>query len=236
MPRPRPPPPPAPRAAPKPPDRPTKVTRPRDPVATQARILDAATAEFARKGLAGARVDAIAARAKINKRMLYHYFGSKNELFLAVLENAYGAIRTAERRLDLQNLDPVAAITRLVEFTWGYYQRHPEFLRLLNTENLHRAAHLKRSRRISELHSGFVALLGDHLERGARAGLFRTGIDPMQVYISIAALGYYYLTNRFTLSVIYAMELGAPRALEARGQVIVDMILRYVCVSPGIPT
>lgn len=209
--------------------------RPRDPVATRARILAAATAEFAKRGLAGARVDTIASRAKINKRMIYHYFHSKDELFLTVLEEAYGAIRGAERRLDLEHLDPEAAITRLIEFTWSYYQRNPEFLRLLNTENLHRAVHLKRSARIAEMHSHFVALIADLLARGVRSGKFRPGIDPMQVYISIAALGYYYLTNRFTLSVIYGTDLGTREALELRRGVIIDVILSYLRTSKAKP-
>jgi AcrR family transcriptional regulator len=203
--------------------------RTRDPVATRSRILAAAKAEFSRKGLAGARVDTIAERARINKRMIYHYFGSKNALYLAVLEDSYGDLRAAEHRLDLDHLEPVAAITRLVEFTWGYYIKNPEFLRLINTENLHRAAYLKRSSRIADMHSPFVALIGRLLQRGAEAGVFRDGLDPNQVYISIAALGYYYLNNRHTLSVIYGFDLGAPEALERRRQVIVDTILSYLC-------
>jgi AcrR family transcriptional regulator len=202
--------------------------RARDPAASRARILAAAKAEFARMGFAGARVDKIAVRARINKRMLYHYFGNKGGLYLAVLEDAYGGIRTAERALDLEHLDPIAAITRLVEFTWGYYIRNPEFMRLINTENLHRAAYLKRSKRIAEMHSPFVALIGRLLQRGAEAGVFRDGLDPNQVYISIAALGYYYLNNRHTLSVIYRFDLGAKEALERRRAVIVDIVLSYL--------
>ena len=206
----------------------TAKTRARDPVASRGRILAAAKAEFARKGLAGARVDTIAERACINKRMIYHYFGSKNDLYLAVLEEAYGDIRLAERLLDLEHLEPVEAITKLVEFTWGYYIRNPEFLRLINTENLHRAAHLKRSKRIAEMHSPFVALIERVLRRGAERGLFRDDLDPNQVYISIAALGYYYLNNRYTLSVIYGFDLGAKDALDRRRSVIVDIILSYL--------
>ena len=202
--------------------------RARDPAASRLRILAAAKAEFARKGLAGARVDTIAERARINKRMIYHYFGSKNDLYLAVLEEAYGDIRLAERLLDLEHLDPVEAITKLVEFTWGYYIRNPEFLRLINTENLHRAAHLKRSKRIAEMHSPFVSLIERVLRRGAELGLFRDDLDPNQVYISIAALGYYYLNNRYTLSVIYGFDLGAKDALERRRAVIVDIVLSYL--------
>jgi AcrR family transcriptional regulator len=197
-------------------------------VASRARILAAAKTEFARKGLAGARVDKIADRARINKRMIYHYFGSKGGLYLTVLEDAYEGIRSAERALQLEHLDPVTAVTRLVEFTWGYYIRNPEFLRLLNTENLHRAAYLKRSKRIAEMHSPFVAQIGLLLRRGAEAGVFRDDLDPNQVYISIAALGYYYLNNQYTLSVIYGFDLGATDALERRGAVIVDIVLSYL--------
>ena len=209
-----------------------RVPRPRDPAATQMRILTAATAEFARHGLGGARVDAIASRAKVNKRMIYHYFNSKDDLFLVVLEEAYGSIRSAERRLDLENLDPLAAIVKLIGFTWTYYQKHPEFLRLLSSENIHRAIHLKRSKRIPEMHSGFIALIQDLLDRGVRAGVFRPGVSAMQVYISIAALGYYFLTNRFTLSVIYGIDLSADAALEERRQVIIDTIVCYIRQDP----
>lgn len=173
-------------------------------------------------------MDRIAARARLNKRMIYHYFGSKSGLYLAVREATYGDIRAAERTLDLEHLEPVAAVTRLVQFTWDYYLRHPEFLRLINTENLHRATHLRRSRRIAEMHSPFVELIAQLLRRGEAAGLFRAGLDPRQVYISIAALGYFYLNNRFTLSVIYGTDLSAPAALQQRRAVIVETVLAYL--------
>lgn len=204
-------------------------TRPaRDAAATRERILKAAKLEFAKKGLGGARVDEIAERAKINKRMLYVYFGNKEDLFLAVLEEAYADIRRAETRLELEHLEPVQALTKLVRFTWSYYLKHPEFLRLINSENLHRARHLKRSDRIKEMHSPFIKMIGDLLERGAADGVFRADIDPNQLYISIAALGFYYLTNRHTLSVIYGRNLGAAPALDERLAAIEDMVCRTV--------
>ncbi len=205
-----------------------KPKRLRDATATRLRILKAAKSEFAKKGLAGARVDEIASRADINKRMLYVYFGNKEDLFLAVLEEAYADIRGAEQKLELEHLAPIEALTTLVRFTWNYYLKHPEFLRLINSENLHRGRHLKRSARIKEMHSPFVRMIADLLKRGADAGVFRTGIDPNQLYISIAALGYYYLTNRFTLSVIYGRHLGAKPALDERLEAIEDMVLRTV--------
>src|SRR5689334_24240710 len=167
----------------------------RDAGRTQGAILAAATREFARYGMGGARVDRIAARARTNKRMLYYYFGNKEALFLAVLESAYARIRAAETQLSLLDVEPVESVRRLVEFTWNYYLAHPEFLTLLNSENLHRARHLKRSRQIAAMHSPLVAMLRGLLERGVRTGQFRRGVDPVQLYISIAALGYFYLSN-----------------------------------------
>ena len=206
--------------------------RVRDPVATQARILAAAKAEFARKGLAGGRVDEIAARAKINKRMIYHYFASKDQLFLAVLEAAYDDIRSKERALRLASLAPVAAIEKLVTFTWSYFVKNPEFLRLLNSANLHRGVHLKQSKRVKAMHVPFMEMIREVLQRGEAAGLFRSGIDPVQLYISITALAYYYLTNRYTTSIIYDTDLNTPEALTRRHEVIQDTILRYVLKEP----
>jgi AcrR family transcriptional regulator len=188
----------------------------RDPKGTQARILDAATREFARFGLGGARVDRIAARAGANKRMLYYYFGDKDGLFLAVLEHAYASIRSAEQALHLLDTPPVAAVARLVEFTWRYYLEHPEFLTLLNSENLHRARHLKRSKQIRATNSPLIATLREVLRRGEAQGLFRRGVDPLQLYISIAGLAYFYLSNNHTLSQVFDRDLAAPAAREDR--------------------
>lgn len=193
------------------------------------RILRAATAEFARRGLGGARVDRIAARAGANKRMLYYYFGSKDDLFLAVLEAAYARIRNAEKALRLEDVDPEEAIRRLVAFTWNYYLTHPEFMTLLNSENLHRGRHVRRSRRVAEMHSPFVATIREVLERGARAGKFRDGVDPVQLYISIAGLGYFYLSNRYTLSAIFRRDLMAPRSRAARLKHMTELVLGYLC-------
>ncbi len=207
---------------------PTPAVRTRDPVATRRRILDAAKTEFARLGLGGARVDAIAARAKANKRMLYHYFGSKQGLFLAVLEDAYGGIRAAERKLELEHLEPLEALRTLVTFTWNYYLKHPEFLTLVNSENLHKARHLKKSKVIGEMHEYLVAMVAGLLQRGVRQGVFRKGVDPVQLSITIAAIGYYYLTNRFTGAIIYRRDLMTAQALEERLAFNLDTILRLV--------
>ena len=200
----------------------------RDPERNQERILKAATGEFARFGLGGARVDRIAARAGANKRMLYYYYGNKEDLFLAVLEAAYAQIRSAEQSLHLADLDPEEGIRRLIEFTWRYYLAHPEFLTLLNSENLHLARHLKRSKHVAAMHSPFVATIQEILERGARAGRFRSGVDPVQLYISIAALGYFYLSNRHTLSTIFRRQLLAPGHRAERLQHMTALVLGYL--------
>lgn len=200
----------------------------RDPERTKARILDAATEEFAHYGLGGARVDRIAQRAGANKRMLYYYFGSKDDLFLAALERSYAQIRGAERELDLEHADPREALKRLVEFTWRYYLEHPEFMTLLNSENLHKGRHLRRSRRVRALHSPLVEMLRGILRRGEREGFFRPGIDPVQLYISIAGEGYFYLCNRYTLSRIFDRDLMAPRALAGRARHITEMVLNGI--------
>ncbi|MFV0490500.1 MAG: TetR family transcriptional regulator [Pseudorhodobacter sp.] len=202
--------------------------RARDAEATRARILAAAKREFSQNGLGGARVDEIAARAKANKRMIYHYFGSKEALFQTVLEQAYLDIREAEKKLELDNLAPEAALEKLVRFTWSYYLKNPEFITLINSENLHRARHMKKSEAIRTASRKFLVMVGSLLERGARAGVFRKGIDPVQINITIAAIGYYYLTNRFTGSIIYDRDLMSPEALDERLAFNIETIMRLV--------
>ena len=196
----------------------------RDPGRTRARILAAATDEFSRYGLGGARVDRIAAAADTNKRMLYYYFGNKEGLFLAVLESTYAHIRSAEMKLKLDTVEPVEGIRRLVAFTWRYYLENPQFLTLLNSENLHQARHLKTSKRIAAMHSPFVATIADLLARGEHRGVIRPGIDPVQLYISIAALSYFYLSNQHTLSTIFVRDPMSPRAKAARLKHMTELV------------
>jgi AcrR family transcriptional regulator len=200
----------------------------RDAERTRAAILDAATREFARHGLGGARVDRIAAKASINKRMLYHYFGAKEALFLAVLEATYARIRTAELSLSLLDVSPTESVRRLVEFTWRYYLDHPEFLTLLNSENLYRARHLKRSQSLRAMNSPLIDTLAEVLARGEREGAFRSGVDPLQLYVSIAALAYFYLSNNYTLSTIFGRDLGTPTARRARLAHMITVVLGYL--------
>src|SRR5689334_20329982 len=200
----------------------------RDAGRTQGAILAAATREFARYGMGGARVDRIAARARTNKRMLYYYFGNKEALFLAVLESAYARIRAAETQLSLLDVEPVESVRRLVEFTWNYYLAHPEFLTLLNSENLHRARHLKRSRNVRAMNSPVIETLADVLARGARTKQFRNGVDALQLYISIAALSYFYLGNNHTLSAVFGRDLATARAKRERLAHMTDVVLGYL--------
>jgi len=207
------------------------VPRTRNAEDTQKRILKAAKREFARCGLAGARVDVIAERGKINKRMIYHYFGSKRELFQRVLEEAYTDIRTAEQKLQLDQLPARDALEKLVRFTWEYYLKNPEFITLVNSENLHKAVHLKKSTTIKVVSRRFVEMVDDLLKRGVEEGVFRPGVDPVQLNISIAGIAYYYLTNRYTGSIVFERNLMDKAALEERLQFNIETILRMVCVE-----
>ena len=200
----------------------------RDPVRTREAILAAAQNEFALKGLSGGRVDEIARRARANKRMIYHYFGSKQGLYLATLERVYEGLRGSERTLELADLEPAAAIARLIEFNFDYCRAHPELISLINNENLHRARHLRKSKKVRELHSPFVRLIADILKRGEAQGVFRPGLDPVNLYVSIAAMSYFYLSNNWTLSAIFGRPLGTDAACRRRKQHNVDMILSAI--------
>ncbi len=200
----------------------------RDAEATRRRILDAAEAEFSAKGLAGARVDVIAAGAGANKRMIYYYFGNKENLYIAVLENAYTHMRQQESGLSLSRLDPLAAIRALVLFKFDYYERHPVLISLLNAENVHGARYLRRSRNVTKLYMPLVETLSEILRAGTKAGVMRTGIDPVELYVSIAALSYFYFSNKATLSNAFGRAFDSAAARRARRVHVVDVILGYV--------
>ncbi|MEO8655853.1 MAG: TetR/AcrR family transcriptional regulator [Ramlibacter sp.] len=205
--------------------------RQRDADRSQSTILAAARDEFAEHGLGGARMDRIAERAGLNKRLIYYYFEDKDRLFQAVLEQAYLQIREEERKLNLLGLKPAEALRRLVEFTWNYYLAHPEFLSLLNSENLQAARHLQDSDQAREMNSPLIATLGEILERGRKEGSFRGGVDPLQLYVSIAGLSYFYLSNHHTLSAIFGRDLMTVRAKSERLNHMCDVILGYVLLN-----
>ena len=202
--------------------------RQRDPDATRMRILQAAKKEFAQLGLAGARIDTIADRAKANKRMIYHYFGNKEGLFSAVIEDAYLDIRMAERKLGLEAMEPEDAIDTLVEFTWNYYLRNPGFLRLVNSENLHKARHVRKLERVRDAFPPFVDMVQSIIDRGVEKGVFRSGVDAVQLNLTIAAIGYYYLTNRYTGSFIFQRDMMSKEALAERLQFNMETIRRLL--------
>lgn len=205
--------------------------RTRDAEATKARILAAAKQEFARLGLGGARVDEIAEQANANKRMIYHYFGGKEELFAAVLEDAYLDIRRAEQALRLDDLPAEEALITLVRFTWDYYLENPEFIRLVNSANLHKARHLEGNDRVREAQRQFTDMVRGILDRGVAEGAFRAGIDAVQLNITIAAIGYYYLNNRFTGKVLFERDYLTEPALQERLAFNIETILHLVRAS-----
>ena len=207
---------------------PKKKNNTRDPERTRKTLLAAAIHEFTEKGYGGARIDKIAERAGLNKRLLYHYFGDKDALYLAVLESTYVDIRTAEQGLNLENDDPVDAIRKLVQFTWDHFLTHPEFLSLLATENLLRAKHLKKSKVILGLHSPLISLISAIIKRGGASGQFRKGLDPVALYITIASLGWFYLSNRWTLSTIFERDVMEKRELKKWRDHITDVVVTYV--------
>jgi TetR/AcrR family transcriptional regulator len=203
----------------------TKPQR-RDPAATRRKLLTAARREFAASGLAGACVDEIAARAGVNKQLVYHYFGDKDALYLAVLEWVYEEIRAQERKLNLEGLPPQQAIKRLIEASFDHLAAHPDFIVLLNDENRGGAPHVRGSRKLEAMHSPLVSLVSTILSDGVRAGVFRKGINPVHLYISIAGLSYFYFSNTPTLSAIFGKDLSSPAARRARRKHVVDLVMQ----------
>jgi TetR/AcrR family transcriptional regulator, upper aerobic nicotinate degradation pathway regulator len=196
--------------------------------ATRENILRAATKVFAKHGFAGGRVEQISKAAKSYDRMIYYYFGSKEGLFIAVLEEMYRRFNEAEARLVLEVARPVEALTDVIRFMWGYYQRNPEFITLLNTENLHRGKHIAKSLRAREFSSPAVDVLGQVLVSGGKQKLFRTDVAARDVYLMIAAMGYFYLSNRFTLSAFLGEALETQPALAHWEAFVIDAVLRTV--------
>jgi len=206
----------------------TQTKRSRNAKRSQQTILEAARGVFAEQGLEGARFEEIAERAGVDKRLIYYYYANKEELFLCVLEEGYLQLRQAERELDLEALPPMDAIRRLIEFSWRFYNDHPEFMALVNNENLHRARHLAGSSRLPELASPLVDNLGRILEQGRVEGVFRGGVDPVQLYFTLVGLTYFYLANQHTLSTIHGRDLVTPKALNERLSHVTEVILGFL--------
>lgn len=200
---------------------------------TRARILEAAEVEFARYGLGGARVGAIADRARANKAMIYHYFGGKEDLYVAVLEEAYRKIRSEEAALNLENLSPREAMVALINFTFDYFIENPQFIRLLNDENIHGAVHVKGSAAIKSMHSPLVGILERVVEHGVEDGVFTHRVNPVLLYITIASLAYFYLSNSATLQTIFDRSLLSDEAIATWRGHITDVVLAYLHAPSG---
>ena len=211
-------------------DKPTKkpavpLAGKRDPEARQRWLLDAARQEFMDKGLEGARVDEIAKKAGVNKQLVYHYFGNKEALYLHILEATYEAMIEAKASLNLGALEPPAAIERLVGFTFDYMATHPEFVALLNDENVHSARHLRQSKGVPTAHHRLIAMIDAVLRRGEKDGSLRPGIDTVQFYITLSGMCYFTFTNMHTLSVVFSRDLSTPEALSNRRAHIIEMMM-----------
>jgi AcrR family transcriptional regulator len=207
--------------------------RVRDPARTRRAILDAAIAEFSAKGFSGGRVDDIAARTRTTKRMIYYYFGSKEQLYAAVLEEMYGGMRDAEQALALAALPPEAALRRLVEVTFDHHAAHPEFVRLVSVENIHEAKQVRASPTIRARNAAVLGTIATLLERGAAAGAFRAGVDPLDLHMLISSFCFYRVSNRHTLSAIFGAELSEPARIAAQRAMIADAVLLWL--RPAAP-
>lgn len=205
--------------------------RTRDAEQTRRAILDAAAAEFSEKGFAGGRVDDIAARTATTKRMIYYYFGGKEQLYAAVLEEKYGDIRDAEAAQNLDALPPLEALRRLVELTFDHHAARPDFVRLVTVENIHEASHVKASPTIRKRNAAVIGTIKALLTRGEAAGVFRRGVDPLDLHLLITGFCFHRVSNRHTLSAIYGQNLHSrPRAAKHR-RMIAEAVLRYM--APG---
>jgi len=214
-------------------DRTLAMRKPKSPEANRARILAAAKAEFAARGFDAASMDAIAGRTHTTRAMINYYFGSKEKLYLAVLERAYAEIREAEEELHLDHLPPLAAIRRIVEFTYDYYVSHEDFVRLVVSENQGQGRHLKRSAALRKLNRPIVDRLSAVIERGRAAGVFRADVDPLDVHMAIAALGMFNVTNQYTFGTIFQREMGAKGNVGRRRDVVADIVTTWLGPAHG---
>lgn len=205
---------------------PSKVTR--NPEASRSKILDAARIEFVSHGLSGGRVDRIAEQSGVNKNLIYHYYGSKDALYLAVLELIYADLRAQQQDQDLRSLPPVEGMKRLVSNTFDHFVATPDLIRLMSIENIHYAEHLKSSRSTKPLYRGLLDTIQILLKRGQAEGVFRPNVDAVDLYLSISGLAYFFLSNQHTLSWLLDRDLAARRRVLKRRQHVVEMVLSYL--------
>lgn len=199
-----------------------------DPEGVRRDILAVARAEFAEKGLSGARVDEIAAKTSASKRMIYYYFGDKEGLYCAVLEEAYDRIRSFERDLDLAALRPDEALARLTGFTFDYHADNPDFVRLVMIENIHHGRHLASSTKISKLNLSVIDMIAEICRRGCAEGLFREGLDPVEIHLTISALSFYNVSNRASIRQVFGVDMAAEDVRGRRRAAAIDTVARMV--------
>ena len=202
--------------------------RTNDPERTMAEILEAATAEFAAKGLSGARIDEIAATTRTSKRMIYYYFGSKEGLYIAVLEASYAKMRRIESELRLDDMEPEAALRELVGFTFDHHQGNQDYIRLVMSENMHRGEYLRQSKTIQNLNVTAIDAIRRLYQRGVAQGVFRPGLDAIDIHASISALTFFNVSNQYTFGLIFRQDGQTPEALAERRRNVVEMLVRYV--------
>jgi AcrR family transcriptional regulator len=205
-----------------------ETTRTNDPERTRANILEIAAIEFGEKGLAGARIDEIANATQTSKRMIYYYFGSKEGLYLAVLEESYKKVRDIEAELHLQDLEPEQALRRLVAFTFDHHLNHENYIRLVMSENINRGQYLAQSQRIQELNVPAIAAIKHLYDRGVKAGVFRKGLDPVDIHASISALSFFNVSNQHTFGLIFKLDIRSPSYITHRRDNVVEMIVRFM--------
>jgi AcrR family transcriptional regulator len=204
--------------------------RTNNPARTMSDIISVATAEFADKGLSGGRIDAIAEQTKTSKRMIYYYFGSKEGLYIAVLEDAYRRIRSIEASLHLEDIEPIEALKKLVSFSVDYHHSNPDFVRLIMNENIHYGEFLAQSKLIKHLNTPAIDAVKDVYKRGVASGVFREGIEPVDIHMNISSMSFYAVSNRYTFGKIFNVDLGKTKELERHRKSVVDTILRYLSV------
>ncbi|ARP73219.1 TetR/AcrR family transcriptional regulator [Streptomyces pluripotens] len=202
--------------------------RVRDAARTKAEILDVATQEFARAGYDGARVDEIAARTRTTKRMIYYYFGGKEQLFTAALERAYEVIRQAEQQLDVEHLEPVAAIRRLAEVTFDHHEAHPDFIRLVSIENMHGAVHIAGSEKLGRIASPALEVIRRILAAGRESGLFKADVDAVDLHAVISSFCFFRVANRHTFGTLFGRDLVDPVRRERLRAMLGDMVIAYL--------
>ena len=202
--------------------------RQRDAAKTRNQILQIAAKEFADQGYAGARVDQIAARTRTTKRMIYYYFGGKEQLYVAVLEQAYAAIRQAEQEIDVEHLDPTSAIRRLAQLTFDHHESNPDFIRLVSIENIHRAEHLARSEHLTNFNTPAIELITRILDRGRTSGAFTRDVDAVDLHMMISAFCVFRVANRYTFGAIFDRDLTSPALHDHYRDMLADMVVGYL--------